>query len=626
MRISTLIILFVVFTTNAFAQQKLEEKEISNLMEEAKVLKQSNFMKSDSVLNIALIKAKGIKNNQLTADILIERILCQLNLEDLEKAKALNHELNTINKLLKNKETLIKEKYFNGLIAMKVNELLVAIKNFSEVKNHHETNKNWKEFVKSSNHLAWCYYLNQQEEIGKKVLAKALERAIEIQYEGIGDIYERLGVMYANKNSTMDSALLFFKKAETYFINEKNFIKQAYLNNNIGALFFYKNEYEKAITYLNKALEGFKEAGLDNELYFIYSSLGVSHLNNKDLKNGEYYLLKAYDMVKKDSMPSTDELLIKEDEDIYFNLARLYEEKKDFRLAYQFLRIERKIKNAKNRVDYQNEIMAITKSNEMFKKENEITVLKVKQEQDKLKQFKWIFSLILLVIILAVVIIFIHTKQKRNQVQLALNAKAEERHRISRDLHDNIGSYAATILNNVENLNFETKGQINQQLLTEINANAKSMLSSIRDTLVVLNNKPIDFKSILSKFDIYCKEILQSYPNIDLKIDDNSQNNIILDAVDGVNLQYILKEFFNNAIKHSKANYLNLLIHENDASLNIEFNDNGIGFDRENITAKNGLENIHYRAEQLKAVVNLEAQVNKGTKWNIIFNKNKLKK
>ena len=578
-----------------------EVERIKSLISEAKALKSTNIVKSDSLLNVAFAKTKAIKNDTLLVQIYHQQIKNDISKSELEKAEQKNNQLEKLIKPLKNVDFEVMVKENRGLIAMQNNDLLYAIKNLSSAVNHYFKTKNWDKYISASSNLAWCYYLNGQNQIAIPIFKKIIPKSVEINYNQIGKLYQKLGIQYNDKDETLDSAIHYLEIAGNYFEKEKDQESLVYLQSNLGGIYLYKQDYTKALKYFELSYQGFQKLGYTEHYYVCYNELGITYLNLNELDKSEFYLLKALNEIAVDSFPTTDEELIKLDAVLYYNLCLLYAAKKDYKKAYEFLRKERSITNAKNRDSYQKEIMDLTKSNEMVTKENEIIMLKENTLEAKIKQTKIVAISVLTFLFLFGLTFFLAYKNKIEKKQLLtesirLKNQAikdtldEERKRISRDLHDNIGSYAATIIHNVESVNFANNKQ-NETVLTEISINAQNVLNSIRDTFVILNNKDSELTEIVDRFKNYCNNILRSYPKIKLVVLEN-HTPIRINAVEGVHLTFILKELFNNSIKHSGADSIKLSITEVNSMCYFEYSDDGIGFDLETVEFRNGLENI----------------------------------
>ena len=81
----------------------------------------------------------------------------------------------------------------------------------------------------------------------------------------------------------------------------------------------------------------------------------------------------------------------------------------------------------------------------------------------------------------------------------------------------------------------------------------------------------------------------------------------------------IVQEILNNAIKHSKAKNLTIILHYFVDSFTLKVNDNGKGFDLENINQKNlsqagaGLRNMQRRMELIGGKCSISSEIGKGT-------------
>ena len=81
----------------------------------------------------------------------------------------------------------------------------------------------------------------------------------------------------------------------------------------------------------------------------------------------------------------------------------------------------------------------------------------------------------------------------------------------------------------------------------------------------------------------------------------------------------IVQEILNNALKHSKAKNLTIILHYFVDSFTLKVNDNGKGFDLENINQKNlsqagaGLRNMQRRMELIGGKCSISSEIGKGT-------------
>lgn len=190
----------------------------------------------------------------------------------------------------------------------------------------------------------------------------------------------------------------------------------------------------------------------------------------------------------------------------------------------------------------------------------------------------------------------------------------EERQRISRDLHDNMGAYTSALIANVEKLKSKT-GE-NEELL-KMQSNAEQILGSLRETIWVLNNKEISIADFSDGFKNYCFKLLKNFEHIAFDAREDIMVNGTLSASVAVHLNKILQEAVQNIIKHSNATAISYSISYNH-TLKITLSDNGSGFDLVDIKKGNGLENMQWRASEAGAVIEIISSPQKGTVVSIV--------
>jgi signal transduction histidine kinase len=79
------------------------------------------------------------------------------------------------------------------------------------------------------------------------------------------------------------------------------------------------------------------------------------------------------------------------------------------------------------------------------------------------------------------------------------------------------------------------------------------------------------------------------------------------------------KEVLNNALKHAKANELNLSIKINEKEIEIFIQDNGVGFNQEHKYEGNGLINMQKRTLKNQGSIHIKSSENMGTEIALKF-------
>ena len=245
--------------------------------------------------------------------------------------------------------------------------------------------------------------------------------------------------------------------------------------------------------------------------------------------------------------------------------------------------------------------------------DNVETIIKIKINPPFWKTWWFIILLSLLVCSLLFYLNQQYNKkkyQKKLEALVVLQKLEDERKRISRDLHDNMGAYTSALLSNLQQLK-NTTGE--NESIVKMKDNADNILGSLRETIWVLNNKSVTVTEFSGGFKNYTFNMLRNFDGIDFDTAENIENNKTISAATAIHLTKILQEAFQNIIKHAGATKVNYSIISK-TKLNICIEDNGAGFDINNGTKGNGLDNMEWRAKEAGFKFFIESVNGTGTK------------
>ncbi len=188
------------------------------------------------------------------------------------------------------------------------------------------------------------------------------------------------------------------------------------------------------------------------------------------------------------------------------------------------------------------------------------------------------------------------------------------RSRIATDLHDDIGS----TLTNINILSELSKKNIDHRKEAEIFLNRiaeeVNVTSQALDDIVWSINKNNDtVEETVARMRRYAAEVLEG-ANIRYSLQSDQQmSNRKLNMELRRDVYLLFKESINNIYKHSRATNVDIKVWLDRNQLRMLIRDNGIGFDSTLSTHRNGLKNMHARAEKWKGSVNLVTEEGKGT-------------
>jgi ligand-binding sensor domain-containing protein/signal transduction histidine kinase len=208
------------------------------------------------------------------------------------------------------------------------------------------------------------------------------------------------------------------------------------------------------------------------------------------------------------------------------------------------------------------------------------------------------------------------TQLETLQVQLVETEKTNERLRISRELHDDIGGtlsgivlYSHLAQNQVVTQNAgEAKNS-----LDIIQQSANDMVNRLNDIVWSINPEHNSLKNLIQKLEEYAREMAIAK---NIKVQVNAAEclaQIQLPVETCHNIYLFGKEAINNAIKYSHASLLQLSAYQDEDIIELTIKDNGQGFDTATVRKGNGLINMQKRADDIAAMLSLQSALLQGT-------------
>ncbi len=211
-------------------------------------------------------------------------------------------------------------------------------------------------------------------------------------------------------------------------------------------------------------------------------------------------------------------------------------------------------------------------------------------------------------------------KLKKIEIQQQL---ISERERISRELHDNIGSQLSYISSNIDWL-VESRGSFSKKDETKrlgvINDTAKNLVADLRETIWAMKKESIMIDELADKMKSFLQTQCLLQPQMEMIVTENIQNRYQFSPTEALNIFRICQEAMVNVIRHAQAEKIFLNIQsgmKEDFSFTIT--DNGRGFIRkDHYDGHFGLENMTHRASDSGVELVLHSEPGKGTTVNVV--------
>lgn len=432
-------------------------------------------------------------------------------------------------------------------------------------------------------------------------------------------------------------------------------------------------QYDKALDNNFRAIEYYQKAEASGAMKIWYSNIGNTYTKLHDFENAEKYTLKSLAIKAKTNvelltrvnlgkiyletnrfdkaqkvLDSALYFIKKEDEkrmlsEVYFRLHELRKKQNNYKEALEYYQKYKENEDILLNEAKTKQINEMSIQYNISEKENQILEQRAVIAENSLKMEQKNFQVILafslfITSVLLGYLFFYRQKQKaarlekENQLKDAL-AKIEtqkelhrQRTKISRDLHDNIGSQLTFITSSLENIKYYFKDKsvnINQKV-DAISNYTKQTIVELRDMIWAMNKDEISLEDLKNRIGNLIGTASEAKPEIrfDFQVDLSIDMQKKLTSFEGINIFRVIQETVNNAVKHAQASRIEVSIEKQNGFLLFLVSDNGKGFDSSQSNSGDGLNNMKKRIEEISAEFSIESIVNEGTKVVIKYIKN----
>jgi signal transduction histidine kinase len=440
------------------------------------------------------------------------------------------------------------------------------------------------------------------------------------------DIYNNYGVLKEIKEE-LDSALYFYNKSLIIKKRINDTIGIPYCYSNMAGVYALQKDFQKAKKYFNLALEQRIQWKDSTTIAENYTQLGEVFLAEEKLDQAIPWIHKSLPLSRAKQYKNLTQYN-------YKLLSDIYKSKRNTDSALFYYEQYTAIKDSIHSTKVEESIAALTIEFETEKKENEILKQRTQLAEKDLevrRKNTWIVGGFGMAAILGLLGYLVYNQQKLKQRQLqkeselkeALariemqNKLQEQRLRISRDLHDNIGSQLTFIISSIDTIKYgfsEISDKLSNKLV-DISAFTSQTIYELRDTIWAMNKNSITFEDLRARITNFIEKakIATETTKFDFSEASGMLVNTSLTSVEGMNCYRIIQEAVNNSLKYAKASLISVSIFEENKEIIIEISDNGSGFDVELVEQGNGLSNMKKRARDIGGEFTIDSKINKGT-------------
>ncbi len=174
-------------------------------------------------------------------------------------------------------------------------------------------------------------------------------------------------------------------------------------------------------------------------------------------------------------------------------------------------------------------------------------------------------------------------------------AQENERTRIARELHDDIGQSLAILRIQMLRAGQPVSGMIGKRhpTIPQLCENLRLLTDKVSKLSHQLHSSELEYLGLETAIQSHCREFSQQYKIAVECSCENIQKD--LDGLLALSLLRIVQEALHNAAKHSKAKLIQVAVHGSPSELSLLIGDDGVGFDLEEAKLASGLGLISMR-------------------------------
>lgn len=467
------------------------------------------------------------------------------------------------------------------------------------------------------------FYFEKSEKIAVRLKDTAALIAV---YGNLGNLYYSLGDL-----KTSDVYML---RALDLAVQKHVIRAQQQLLANIGASLRQTGHPEAAIPYFKKAISLADDAHGHQHNLQSYYNLAFACYEAGDYKQAKESVLRVIrqsEALDMDKEHLGDAMLV---------LAKIYEREGNYKAADEWL--NKHIAFVADILEKQadSSISRLEDNYRLAEKDKEIAqaqALLYRKELVIKNRNTWIASISAGLLVLGLLLFIVvrlgrhkrhlsdmeicNLKQEQELVYLKamIAGEEKERARLARELHDGIGGMLASAkmglgaIKNTENTaELENILRLLGDTATEVRQTAHNLMPDI-----------LTRNSLKDALLLYCADInMHSGLEIDLQFYGSLE--AMNKSVELI-LYRIAQELIQNIVKHAQATQAVMQIVQDSGRLNLIAEDNGVGFDQEEVNKGFGLQNLQFRVQALQGYISVTSARGKGTSVYIEFDLEKLK-
>jgi signal transduction histidine kinase len=493
----------------------------------------------------------------------------------------------------------------------------LSIRYYLEALNHFEKIKDVSKIAMTDHCIGIAYYLMRNYQLSLTYYNNAIDKALSLgKPERAGYSYNGVGVVYKELKE-YDTALYYLEQARSLALKTNDKTLLSHSLSNLGEIYSIRGIDAKAFDYLLQAAKIQAETGDHRGLAETHILTGQLYLKKNNFKAALVSFGLAHQLAQRAGFTDLLKNSWKGESDANHGLHKDEE-------ALTAYREYSNIKDSLYTSESTKQIAEMQTKYNTEKKEHENILL---QQENVLKnlqlneQKKQKYSIVILSILILLTMFIFYNRYRLKQKNIlleerTLRAKAvlmvqeEEKEKLSKDLHDGVGSLLSLIKLNVSAL--ETASLPEKKIIEQTKDLAGKAIIEVRQ----VSHQLAPGLLAIAGLEAALTELVAQINSLGvLTMQLQFENSLTIPREAELNIFRIIQEAVNNIVKHSEATEASIRFHQQNKNVVVDVKDNGKGFDLTNpLHARgNGLRNLSNRAGLLNGILEINTSPGKGT-------------
>lgn len=416
----------------------------------------------------------------------------------------------------------------------------------------------------------------------------------------LAKLYDNYGVL-KELEEDLDSAKVYYQKSLDIKEEIRDSVGLPYSLNHLAGIVAREGDLDMALNYMRRSSA--IRATLNSEYALVENMVIMGDIFNtvtpKD--SALYYYKKALERAADLNHSFMIRYLYKQLSDLYKGLGA-------YDLAYEYFTKYSAVKDSVLNDEVQTQIEKLKIDFETEKKDRQIAQSEL--ELNRRDFMLYLASGVVLFLVILAYWIYRTQKLKREKIrnELVFQEKlnkanlekkiTNEKLRISRDLHDNIGSQLTFMISSLDNLTYRVKDDKTLDKVSYLGNFGRNTLSDLRNTIWALKQEDAGMEQLVLKINELAVSINNNVESIEVTVNSDNTSDVELSANLMLNIYRIIQEGVQNSIKHSGCSKIHIHLTNDSEKIELILNDNGKGFDENEIIEGSGLENMRSRCER----------------------------